>query len=119
MPITPDAPRAPRTISEADIAQIKAEHPEWPLRLLIDERNGDEYVFRVPGNAEYSRFKTLLADETMKPTAMKILTDSCAVKPDGVEFGEICKEQPALRDTFGNKLLEQAGLAVAVTVKKL
>jgi hypothetical protein len=119
MQIVPDSAVPPRQIPPDEIAKAKSDHPDWQLVSLTDERNGDEFLFRIPSAGDYARFKSLVSDETMRPTAMKLLVYACAIYPTGPDFATLALTQPGLVDTFGNKLLEHAGLNVAVTVKKL
>lgn len=111
----------PRTIPQSDIDSAKAD-PKYTGKkfvILIDPRNGDEFLFFVPQMTEYLRFKELALEDTSRARALHIMTTGCGVSPTPSELGPIFMEQPGLADTFGSKLLTEAGTGIAVEVKKV
>lgn len=76
-----------------------------------------EIIARVPGRAEYRRFKTLALDERRRVDAAETLLRDCCLYPEPKELGELLERAPALAESFGSKLLELAGMEQEVAVR--
>lgn len=102
-------------IDEAKRQEILAKHPEAEVLTV----GVHEIVVRVPGRAEYRRFKTLALDERRRVDAAETLVRDCCLYPDGNWLNDLLERQPALAEVFGGKLLELAGMSQEVAVRDL
>jgi hypothetical protein len=83
------------------------------LVLVAALKAGEVAALRRPTRAEYQRFKKHRADERYRTTALERLVEACIVLPSATEFEKVLEKKPVLADTFGEKLLEEAGLEEA------
>jgi hypothetical protein len=107
----------PRKISEAERKSLSDAYP-GRVRILTDDE-GNEFAFSVPTPAEYAAFRSKLGDDNGKKIAAAWLADTCRKAPDLDGWKAAIADRPGLPDTFAGKLLELAGLGVALTVEKL
>ena len=78
-----------------------------------------EIIVKVPGRAEYRRFKTLGLDERRRVDAGETLLRDCCLSPDAKGLADLLERAPALAETFSGKLLELAGMAQEVAARDL
>ncbi len=107
----------PRKISESERKSLADANP-GRVRILTDDE-GNEFAFSVPTQAEYASFRAKLTDENGKKIAAAWLADVCRKAPDLDTWKAAIAERPGLPDTLAGKLLEIAGLGVAIAVEKL
>jgi len=100
---------------DSTIQRLKAEHGE----VYLVESGGVAVVVRPPRSPEYKRFRSLVMDEKRRPDALERLTRDCVVWPDPEELDALLERRPALAEVVGGKLLELAGAAEEVEIKKL
>lgn len=99
------------------IADLKAKYPDTELHLL-----GNEFacvVVRVPSAAEFIRFTDDLSDATLKGIALRRLLRACVVHPNEKDYDAMVAARPGLVQTFGNELVEIAGVKAVTERKKL
>lgn len=106
-------------ITDADLARIKAEHPDHELHLLSNAEMGVEVVVKAPGHAEWKVFRTSQSDDLKKPTALRDLLLCCIVEPPAQAFMAVLGHRPGLAETFGAELLEIGGLSRDTIRRKL
>lgn len=104
-------------ISDDILKAVKEKHGGVELHLF-GNRHG-QAVFRLPSEHEYQRFIDEQVNPETKGAAMKTLVISCAVYPEAAEFRSMIANRPGLVLTFGNELIQEAGLEAANVRKKL
>jgi hypothetical protein len=106
-------------MTDEQIAQLKAKHPNAELHLLTNDDTGTEVVVKTPNDAEWRRFRSMSSDDAQRANALRTLVIACVVQPDPAAFTSMLDSRPGLSETFGNKLVEIAGVSLATTVRKL
>ncbi len=94
-----------------EIEEARAKHGE--IVLVAAEKAGEVAALRRPTRAEYQRFKQHRNDQRYRTTALERLIEACILIPTAAEFEHVLEKKPVLADTFGERLLEEAGLEEA------
>lgn len=94
-----------------ELEEARGKHGE--LVLVAAEKAGEVAALRHPTRAEYQRFKQHRTDQRNRTTALERLVEACILIPNAAEFERVLEKKPVLADTFGEKLLEEAGLEEA------
>lgn len=77
-------------------------------------------LVRSPKRAEYRKFKaTVLGNQAAAADALETLLREVVVFPDSAAFDALLEQKPGLSETFGQKVLEIAGVSEQVSLKKL
>jgi hypothetical protein len=98
-----------RFAGELEEARLK----NGDLVIVAAEKAGEVAAMRRPTRAEYQRFKQHRLDQRYRITALERLVESCLLVPTPAEFERVLEKKPVLADTFGERLLEEAGLEEA------
>lgn len=98
------------------IEQVKAKHPGVELFLLS---SGSAEVIAKVGKVEVDMFKDLVMAPATKSRAMERFVRACVIFPSPEEVLTILQRKPALVEKWGDKLLDEAGHAEEVELKKL
>lgn len=103
-------------IPQEALDQAKATHGEV-FRLDHDEAS---VLVRPPKRAEYRKFKaTILGNQAAAADALETLLREVVVYPAPEAFDAMLDRWPGLSETFGQKVLEIAGVSEQATLKKL
>ena len=105
------------TVPQEAIDKAKAANPGRDIMLL--SAGGYEVVAKAPGTAEMNMFRDLIASEKTKPRATERLLRACVLHPSQEELGAMLEKKPGLVESFGGKLVEEAGITEEAEVKKL
>lgn len=98
------------------IEALKLKHPTAELFLLTSE--SAEVVAKVT-KAEVDLFRELVSSAATKAKAVERFVRACIVHPAPEEVLAILATKPGLSDKWGDELLDQAGMAEQVELKKL
>ena len=106
-------------MTDEQIAKLKQAHPDAELSHIKDDNTGAEVVVKTPNDGEWRRFRSMSSDDAQRANALRTLVIACVVHPAPAEFMAMLERKPGLAETFGNKLVEIAGVSLATTVRKL
>ncbi|MCL2825352.1 MAG: hypothetical protein FWD57_15280, partial [Polyangiaceae bacterium] len=98
-------------LDEATILQLKSNYKQL---LLVTDRDGDEYVCRLPTQAEIERHSTTAINGS-KMEAMYGLVTNCVVWPDKPTLTKMLEEYAMLVVTLEHKICEFAKLDQSAT----
>ena len=105
-----------QTITDEDLAKLKAKHPRGVKVLLsvsegADEgAEGDEWVFRLPGRADYQAHKAEVKKGLMGSAnvgaELTVFARTLLVWPAADAFEALIERAPVMGEEFGAMLLE-------------
>jgi hypothetical protein len=103
----------------AKIEELKKRFPGRKLHRLSATIDSQEIVVyaRAASREEYNRFRREIADDRSKAKAIEMLTTTCIIHPAAEPWQALLSEYPGLAETFGENLLEIAGLNVKAEAK--
>ena len=105
-----------RRPTEQEIEQLKAEHGD-ELHLLTAGRFA--VVVTPPPRHKYKRFKSAVLDPKKRDAALETLFLDCVVWPERASIDQLLERYPGMAETFGDKLLELAGVVDDAHLAKL
>lgn len=103
-------------IDEATIKSLKAEHKDL---ILVTDKDGDEYVCRLPTAAEMERYRQVSSKEEGKTEATRGLVLASVVWPDNETMVSMLDKFAFLAVTLELKISEFAKLDTNAKAKKL
>jgi hypothetical protein len=104
-------------ITDEQIAKLKEANPGVELSVLHLEDLDLDVVVKTPDEGVWKRFRSQASDDAQKSGALRGLVFGCAVWPS--DFATLVSRRPGIVETVGNRLVEIAGVSMAVTVRKL
>lgn len=108
------------SISEEQLAKLKAENPGADLSLLECSEFSVSCVVRTPDAREWERYRAEQADKpTQKFQLMRQLLLNHIALPSAADFGPVLTKWPALVEMFCAQVAETAGLGAVVTRRKI
>jgi hypothetical protein len=98
----------------AKIEELRKRFPGRRMHRLRADIAGREVVVyvREASREEYNRFKREAIDDRTKAKALEQMTTGCVIHPEPAAWQSILAEYPGLAETFGENLLEYAGLNI-------
>jgi hypothetical protein len=106
-------------MAQVDEATIQTLKNKYKKLLLVTDRDGDEYVCRLPTLAEVERLRQAAGKDDTKIEASRGLVMSTVVWPDQETLASLLDEYPLLAATLENKIAEFGKLEQNAKAKKL
>jgi len=106
-------------LTDEHVAKLKEANPGAELSTLTLEDLGIDAVVKTPSEGEWKRFRAMSSDDAQRSSALRTLVFACVVFPASAEFAALVARKPGIVESLGNKLVEIAGVSMAVTVRKL
>jgi hypothetical protein len=99
------------------VQQLKSTHGDD--RVHVIETMGETFIVRMPTRPEYKRFRSYVIDAGKRNDAHDALISEVLLYPERAAATAIFDRKPALVETLGEWIAEQAGAGANVEKKAL